>query len=181
MSPEVHEMHEHAEDTHHDPSLMPVTFTIAVLAVVRAATSLLGHPAHTEELLLQTEATDQWAYYQAKNIRRHIYQLFLGQLAVSNVKNAEWADKVREKYTHEVECYKDVQKEIATEARQLENEVQFLIHSREALLEVGRTGCRGGFRNRDIRLLGEVGRGMPPQGSLGRHFRSTHFRVSPSS
>ena len=55
MSQEVHEMHEHA---HHDPSLVPVTFTMAVLTVFVAATALLGHRAHTEELLLQNKASD---------------------------------------------------------------------------------------------------------------------------
>ncbi len=71
---ELHEMEEHAEHASHDPSLIPVTFTMAVLAVVLAATSLLGHRAHTEELLFQSKASDAWAYYQAKNIRQHTYE-----------------------------------------------------------------------------------------------------------
>ena len=56
---ELHELEDHAEHGSHDPSLLPVTFTMAVLAVVLAATSLLGHRAHTEELLFQSKATDQ--------------------------------------------------------------------------------------------------------------------------
>ncbi|MGD1157570.1 MAG: DUF4337 domain-containing protein [Terriglobia bacterium] len=120
---EVHEMQEHAEHAHHDPSLLPVTFTMAVLAVVLAATSLQGHRTHTEELLLQNKATDQWAYYQAKNIRRHTYELFLDLLSVSAVKDTEQANKVKEKYTKEVERYRDEQNEIESEARTLENEV----------------------------------------------------------
>ena len=124
MSKEIHEMHEHAEHAHHDPTLLPVTFSMALLAVVLAAISLLGHRAHTEELLLQSKATDQWAFFQAKNIRRHTYELFLDLLSVSNVKDAELAAKVQEKYSQEVERYRDEQKEIEAEARQLEKEVE---------------------------------------------------------
>ena len=31
---------------------------------------------HTEEIILQNKVTDQWSYYQAKNIRRHTDELF---------------------------------------------------------------------------------------------------------
>jgi len=120
---ELHELEEHAEHGSHDPSLLPVTFTMAVLAVVLAATSLLGHRAHTEELLFQSKATDQWAYYQAKNIRQHTYELYLDLLSVATVKDAEQAEKVKEKYTRQVERYKEDLKEIETEARALEGEV----------------------------------------------------------
>ena len=53
MSEEISELHEHAEEAHHDPGLAPVTITMAILAVLVAAVSLLGHRAHTEELLGQ--------------------------------------------------------------------------------------------------------------------------------
>jgi len=76
--PEGH--HEHGDN----PFLVSVSVTISVLAVLVAAVTLLGHRAHTEELLLQAQATDQWAYYQAKNIRLHEMQSvadMLGALA----------------------------------------------------------------------------------------------------
>ncbi len=130
MSPEVYEMHEDAEHAHHDPTLVPVTFTMAVLAVFVAATALLGHRAHTEELMLQDKATDQWAFYQAKNIRRHTYELFLDLLTVSDLKDRERAEKLRQKYEQEVERYRDEQKEIESEARNFEREVE--THRRKA-------------------------------------------------
>ena len=82
MPDELQELHEQAEEGAHHSSLAPVTVTMAILAVLVAAVSLLGHRAHTEELLLQTKATDQWAYYQAKDIRRHTYELFLDEISV---------------------------------------------------------------------------------------------------
>ena len=67
MSEEIHELHEHAEHAREHPDLAPITLTMAVLAVLVATVSLLGHRTHTEEIILQNKVTDQWSYYQAKN------------------------------------------------------------------------------------------------------------------
>jgi hypothetical protein len=123
MAEEINELHEHAEEGAHNPSLAPVTVTMAILAVLVAAVSLLGHRAHTEELLLQTKATDQWAYYQAKDIRRRSYELFLDELSVFSLQGTEEVAKVKEKYSKEVEHYRDQQKEIEAEAKKAEEEV----------------------------------------------------------
>lgn len=143
MSEEIQELHESAEEAHRNPSLVPVTLSMAVLAVVLAAISLLSHRAHTEELLLQSKVTDQWAYYQAKNIRRQTYELFLDFLSVSNPKDAVAAEKLEEKYSSEIKRYEDQQDETQFEAQQLEKEVEIQQHKAnfydlgEVFLEVG--------------------------------------------
>jgi hypothetical protein len=143
MTEEIQELHENAEEAHRDQGLVPVTLSMAVLAVVLAAISLLGHRTHTEELLLQNKATDQWAYFQAKNIRRHTYELFLDLLSVSNPNNPEAAEKLKEKYSSEITRYKDEQNDIESEAQQLEKEVVTQQHKAnrfdlgEVCLEVG--------------------------------------------
>src|SRR5271155_2084539 len=98
MPEEINELQEHAEHGAEDHSLAPITITMAILAVLVAAVSLLGHRAHTEELLNQTRSTDQWAYFQAKAIRRHNYEQFLDELAVLPAKNADDTEKMRAKY-----------------------------------------------------------------------------------
>src|SRR5277367_2448222 len=120
---ELHELHEQAEQGA-EGNLGPVTVTMAILAVLVAAVSLMGHRAHTEELLKQTEATDQWAYYQAKDIRRHTYELFLDETSVFSVQPGTDADKMKEKYRKEVERYGEEQKDIEAEAHKAENEVK---------------------------------------------------------
>ena len=122
-SEEMRELQEHAEHAAHDPSLAPVSLTMAILAVLVAVVSLLGHRAHTEEVLLQAKASDQWAYYQAKNIRAHNDKLFAGLTAVTNSSNAEALAKVREDFLKESDRYADEQNEIQKEARALESEV----------------------------------------------------------
>jgi len=123
MPEDLNELHEHAEHGAHEPSLAPVTVTMAVFAVLVAGVSLLGHRAHTEEIILQTKSTDQWAYYQAKEIRRRSYEMFLDQLSVFTIQNAEQAAALKDKYEKELARYGSEQKDIETEARKAENEV----------------------------------------------------------
>src|SRR5579863_3186271 len=96
---------------------------MAILAVIVAAVSLLGHRADTEALLAQTRSTDQWAYYQAKDTRLHDYEIFLDQLSVTGSPTAAQLPKLRDKYSKEVVRYTDQEKEIETQAREAEAEV----------------------------------------------------------
>jgi hypothetical protein len=124
MSDELTELHEHAEHAREHPDLAPVTLTMAVLAVFVATVSLLGHRTHTEEIILQNKVTDQWAYYQAKNIRRHSDEMFADLTAVIASKDAEGAAKLHEKYKAEADRYKDEQKELDSKARETETEAE---------------------------------------------------------
>lgn len=123
MSEELNELQEHAEHAKHDPTLAPVSLTMAVLAVLVAVVSLLGHRAHTEEVVLQAKSSDQWAYYQAKNIRRHTDELFTDLTSVEATTDAAALAKLRDKYSGEAARYKDEQKEIEDKAREMEAEV----------------------------------------------------------
>ena len=97
MPDELSELQENAEHGRENPSLAPISVTMAILAVCVAVVSLLGHRSHTEELLMQNRATDQWAYYQAKNIRRHNYEMGLDLLPLIEFKDKEQAGKVQRK------------------------------------------------------------------------------------
>jgi Flp pilus assembly protein TadB len=120
---DIHEMSEHAEEARRNPSLKPVSLTMAVFAVLLAAVSLLGHRTHIEEVLTQAKASDQWAYYQAKGIRRHNYEIFAELMSATTAKDAVKADHAQEKFLRQAERYRDEQKEIEKEARSLEQEV----------------------------------------------------------
>jgi uncharacterized protein DUF4337 len=123
MSEEIAELQEHAEHAKKNPELAPISVTMAVLAVLVAVASLMGHRAHTEEVVLQAKASDQWAFYQSKNIRRHTDELFTDLTAVQGTTDAATLAKLREKYSQEASRYKDDQKETEAEARKLEAEV----------------------------------------------------------
>jgi ABC-type Zn uptake system ZnuABC Zn-binding protein ZnuA len=136
----------HAE--HGDnPYTLPVSVTISILAVLVAGATLLGHRAHTEELLLQSRATDQWAYYQAKNIRLHEVQAVADMLGTLAPEDKQKTEALREKYTKEAERYSGEKDDISDKAKELETE-RDLVSRRadrfdggEALLEVGLVIC----------------------------------------
>ncbi|HEY3975017.1 MAG TPA: DUF4337 domain-containing protein [Candidatus Sulfotelmatobacter sp.] len=123
MSEELNELQEHAEHAKHDPTLAPISMTMAMLAVLVAVVTLLGHRAHTEEVVLQAKSSDQWAYYQAKNIRRHTDELFVDLTSVEATTDAATLAKLHDKYAGEAARYKDEQKEIEDKARDMETEV----------------------------------------------------------
>ena len=124
MSDELQELQEHAEHAAHNRQLAPVSLTMAFLAVAVAVVSLLGHRAHTEEVVLQGRANDAWGYYQGKDVRLHADKQFAaltGFLAVTDSAKAEQARKMNEA---EIEEYGKQTKEIRAEAEKLGGEMR---------------------------------------------------------
>src|SRR3974390_3400478 len=113
---------EAAEEAKERKHMAPVSLTIAILEVFVAIVSLLGHRAHTEELLMQTRATDQWSYYQAKNMRRNNLEALDEVLTALESTKAERAQEVQKHFHEEIDKYREQQKDIQTEARELEVE-----------------------------------------------------------
>ena len=123
MSEELNELQEHAEHAMHDPTLAPISVTMAVLAVLVAVVTLLGHRAHTEEVVLQAKSSDQWAFYQAKSSRRYASDVAMDTLkAFESAGKGEVAAKLVEKYEKNAQRYEKEGEEIQTEARKLEAE-----------------------------------------------------------
>jgi Domain of unknown function (DUF4337) len=122
MSDELQELHEHAEHARHNPGMAPVSLTMAILAVLVAAVTLLGHRAHTEEVVFQNRVSDQWAFYQAKNIRRHTDEALAEMSAFLPAQNAAASAKFAQKYQSEADRYATDQKEAEATAHELEQE-----------------------------------------------------------
>jgi ABC-type nickel/cobalt efflux system permease component RcnA len=69
--PEAHEELEQAEHTEHAAgSNKKIALVIAIMALFLAFSETLGKSANTEALNLNIKASDTWAFFQAKNIRR---------------------------------------------------------------------------------------------------------------
>jgi hypothetical protein len=115
---EAHEGSEHGEN----PLMMPVAVTLSILAVLVAIATLLGHRAATEELILQTKATDQWALFQARNIRLREMQSVADMLGTFMPVEKEKAAALREKYQSEADRYAQEKNEASEEAKKLEAE-----------------------------------------------------------
>lgn len=80
------ELHEHAEHAK-DPFDKRVAATMAMIAAALAVVSVLGHISTTDEIVLQQRAADQWAFSQAKDIRR--YESAVAADILSHLSNTE--------------------------------------------------------------------------------------------
>lgn len=107
-----------------------VALTTAVYAVFLAITSLGGNNAMKEMLLAQQQASNQWAYYQAKVLREHHYR---SQRLRAELDLEERAGTLRpdlkakwQNYLHtlaeEEKRFNQEKKEIEKVARELERE-----------------------------------------------------------
>ena len=107
-----------------------VAMTTAVYAVLLAITSLGGNNAMKEMLLAQQQASDQWAFYQAKVIREHLYRSQKMRLELDLLERSQFmkpdvkekADALLKKMAEEEARYNKEKKEIEQEARKLEHE-----------------------------------------------------------
>src|SRR5690349_7625520 len=72
----VEHHHEHGKGSEgkHGGTIVPAV-TAAVLAVCAAVGSLLSGHAATEAILAQSRANDQWALYQARSTKGHLYEV----------------------------------------------------------------------------------------------------------
>lgn len=121
---EAGELQEHAEHAAHEPSMRPVAFTMSVLAVLVAIITVLGHRTHTEAVLKQNQATDQWNLYQAKKIRQSNTQLAEDMLSVMPVGDKTAADKIAKGYADHLKKWDDDLKEEQDKAKELEEQVE---------------------------------------------------------
>lgn len=109
----------------HPHWLVPaVAITVAVLAVLAAYSSFAGGKAVHDSLanlieagVLQSQASDQWAFYQAKGIKRHVFEV---QRDVLRLAGTPQAAALAARYDGEVKRYTSDQEKISKDAQALE-------------------------------------------------------------
>ena len=119
---EVLEAHEEHDGHESSPLTIPVSVTLSILAVLVAISTLLGHRASKEELLLETQETDQWAYYQSRNDGLRFMEERLFMLDTFATAEKEKAGQAREKATQGVEHYTKEKAEAKEKAEDLQKE-----------------------------------------------------------
>jgi hypothetical protein len=139
---EVSELKEQAEKGG-ESAMRPVAFTMSVLAVLVAVTTVLGHRTHTEAVLRQAKASDTWNEYQSKKNRAYDTDLATTLLNDLSVADKDAAKRDAGKWASHQEKWADDLKEEQKEALALEAEVkQAEVRANffdfgEALLEIG--------------------------------------------
>jgi len=138
---EAQELAEQQEKALED-NLKPVSFTMAMLAVLVAIVTVMGHRTHTEAVLFQAKASDQWNLYQAKKIRQNDTELATDLLSALAVRDPAAAKKLADGYNAHEQKWNEDLKEEQEEAEKLQAEVRVAEHRAarfdlgEALLEI---------------------------------------------
>ncbi len=92
-----------------ESGIVGVSLAISVLAVLVAMITVLGHRSHTQAVLAQARASDQWNLYQAKKIRQQDVALTTDLINIfSAPPSKEAAAKLDEYKTHSAKWDEDL-------------------------------------------------------------------------
>jgi hypothetical protein len=111
-----------------EPWLNYLALTTVILAVCATLSTFKGGSYSTRSVLSQTQAANQWSYYQSKSIKGYLYEVRLKELEIEIKDNprawppATMADyrKLAADYTAQIERYEGEKAQIQAEARKLE-------------------------------------------------------------
>jgi hypothetical protein len=93
----------------------------ALLAVALAMVTIASHRAHTEGVLLKTEANDRWSFYQSKRIKLHSLELGEQLVTLLGARNPENAKAVAG-FRGDEARYEEDSKKVMEEAQKKEAE-----------------------------------------------------------
>ncbi len=110
------EVEEHIHHAH-DPFEKTVAGTMAIIAALLAAVSVLGQHFNTEKLLAQGKASDQWSYSQAKDIRHYV-----AEATRDSLKDLRPGSAMVATYDQDAKKYKNQAADIQEKARDFEKE-----------------------------------------------------------
>lgn len=98
-----------------------VSLMALFLAVCATFASLKSGGANNTAILSQSQASDMWAYYQAKSLKENTYRIQVDSIKLTNPAPDSENAKLMEKYKQKADRYEKEQKEIMQQARDLES------------------------------------------------------------
>jgi hypothetical protein len=104
-------------------SLRSISLAISILAVLVAIVTVAGHRTHTEAVLNQSKAGDQWNEYQAKKIRQDNLQVVVETIGLQPNPSPATTAKLADFRAH-IDKWKSDLAEEQDKAREYEVEVK---------------------------------------------------------
>ncbi len=127
--------HEELEEMRSKSFTRKVALTTAIYAVLLAITSLGGNNAAKEMMLSQQQASDQWAFYQSKNIRELIYKTNSVRLEAELLeRGASMKPESKKRYETLLSEMREEQKRYLGEKDEIEKEAKTLEADRDRFL-----------------------------------------------
>ncbi|HEY6896520.1 MAG TPA: DUF4337 domain-containing protein [Rhodocyclaceae bacterium] len=109
-----------------DPWLNWMSLATVILAVCATLSTFKGGSFSTQSVISQALASDQWAFYQAKSTKQHLYEVQIVQFRLQamalphgNPAGKAYEDKIAD-YEKQVARYGQEKKEIEAKAHELE-------------------------------------------------------------
>ena len=133
ISNESHEIAERIKEAQHDSKLTPVALSMSVVAVIVALVSLLGHRAHTKEVLLQDQAGDQWAYFESEKSTVLGFQTSADLLDAIEAKDRPRLKSLKDQYQQQMQTHEANEKTYESKAKELEAGVMYEEHVADRL------------------------------------------------
>jgi hypothetical protein len=107
-----------------EKALTSVSLAISILAVLVAMVTVLSHRSHTEAVLLQSKANDQWEEYQSRKLRAENLQVTVDLLTLQPVTDKATTQKKVDEYTAKVTKWTGQLEEDQKKAKDLEEKVE---------------------------------------------------------
>ena len=109
-----------------------VALATALYAVILAITALGGNYSMKEMLLAQQEAANQWAFYQAKNMRENLYKIQRSNLEADLEERAgHLRPEARARLESRIKKAGDEEARYAREKKEIEGEARKAEHERD--------------------------------------------------
>lgn len=121
---DVQDLKENIQQAANEEPMRPVAFTMSVLAVVLAVTTVMGERTHADAIINQNLATDQWNDYQAHKIRSNDEGLVAGLLTVVALSDKDAAQKEVKAFTDQIKKSTGEQNQLQAEANALQAKVK---------------------------------------------------------
>jgi uncharacterized membrane protein YoaK (UPF0700 family) len=99
-----------------------VSLTIVIIAVIAAVASQWGGKYGSRSQMSQAQASDQWAFYQAKSIKQHLDEVTLAQLTGAGNTNDPALAKTMQKLSGDLARYEKEKADIKAKAEALEKD-----------------------------------------------------------
>lgn len=111
-----------------EPWLNYLALTTIILAVCATMATFKGGGFSTRSVLSQTQASDQWAFFQSKSIKGYLYEMQKDQVEMQlKMRGASLTPAIAEEYRHKLDGYaskiaryESEKSKIQTDAKKLE-------------------------------------------------------------
>lgn len=107
-----------------EASLTRISLAISILAVLVAMVTVLGHRSHTEAVLAQSRAGDQWNLFEARKIRTDATQLDVDMLQLQATVDAKTTAEKLTEYRARIAKWTNEMKEDQEKAEDFQREVE---------------------------------------------------------